>query len=129
MYDLLDLLQQATLKLAQSGSIKDRLADAYTKHLAELDANELPERYRSEFNEMRAALHRERPLPRECAVRASVRKMSNEEAARYATLVVQVFATLARGATVTTARRKPRKAQATPIIKVSPIAKLFARDG
>lgn len=128
MNDVLDQLQQATLKLSQAGAIKDRLADAYTAHLANIDVNEIPERHRAAFSELRVALHRERPLPRESVVRASVRKMSNEEAARLAALVVQVFTTLARG-DVVPVRRRPRKLETASIIQVSPIVKLFARDG
>jgi hypothetical protein len=129
MNDVLDQLQQATLKLAQCGAIKDRLADAYTTHLSSIDANEVPDRYRSQFSELHVAMHRERPLPRESVVRASVRKMSNEEAAGHSTMVVQVFAALARASSVIPARRKPRKLQSTSVVKVSPIVKLFAVDG
>lgn len=129
MNELLDQLQQATVKLSQGGPIKDRLADAYAEHLANIEAAAVPERFRSQFAELHVALNRERPLPRESVVRASVRKMSNDDAGRYAALVVQVFATLARAGSVVTARRKPRKLQSSNLIKVSPIVKLFAVDG
>ncbi|MEO8309191.1 MAG: hypothetical protein ABI616_14250 [Pseudomonadota bacterium] len=133
MNDVLDHLQQATVKLSRSGPIKDRLADAYTTNLANIDASDIPERYRAEFVELHTALNRERPLPRESVVRASVRKMSSEEADRHATLVVHAFAALARLRTPVVARaaaqRKPSKDQVNAIIKVSPIVKLFARDG
>jgi hypothetical protein len=133
MNDVLDQLLQATVKLSQSGPIKDRLADAYSSHLSNVDASDIPERHRAEFIELHTALNRERPLPRESVVRASVRKMSNEEADRHAALVVQAFAALAREslpvAARVAARRKSTKEQANAIIKVSPIVKLFARDG
>jgi hypothetical protein len=78
-------------------------------------------------------LNRERPLPRESVVRASVRKMSSEEADRHAALVVHAFAALARVSSPVAARaskrRKPRTQLDSTIIKVSPIVKLFARDG
>lgn len=129
MDELLDQLQQATVKLSQSGPIKDRLADAYSEHLASIETAAVPERFRSQFAELHVALNRERPLPRESVVRASVRKMSNDDAGRYAALVVQVFATLARAGSAVVARRKPRKLQSSTLIKVSPIVKLFAVDG
>jgi hypothetical protein len=108
MDSTLDLLQRAALRLAQEGSIKDRLADAYTLHLSEVDANELPELVRHEFITMCDAMHRERPLPRESVIRASVRKMSNDEARQHAALVVRAFAARRSG------RRghAPRDAQA-----------------
>ena len=113
MNDVLDQLQQATVKLSQGGPIKDRLADAYTIYLSNIDASDIPERYRAEFVELHAALNRERPLPRESVVRASVRKMSNDDADRYAALVVQAFAALARGGAGGRARgRAPQAAQA-----------------
>src|SRR6478735_7381176 len=90
MDNVLDLLQQAISTLSQGGSIKDRLADAYATHLIQLDVDDLPEQLRSEFESMCAAMRRERPLPRESAIRASVRKMSNEEASRHAELVVRI---------------------------------------
>ena len=135
MKDVLDQLQQATVKLSQSGPIKDRLADAYTTFLSNIDASDIPERYRAEFVELHTALNRERALPRESAVRASVRKMSSDEADKHAALVVHAFAALARVSSPVAlraaARRKPRKQQQldSAIIKVSPIVKLFARDG
>jgi hypothetical protein len=132
MNDVLDQLHQATVKLSQSGPIKDRLADAYATYLSNIDASDIPDRHRDGFIELHTALNRERPLPRESVVRASVRKMSTEEADRHAALVVHAFASLARVSSAEAAhvapRRKPRK-QSSAIIKVSPITKLFARDG
>ena len=133
MNDVLDQLQQATVKLSQSGPIKDRLADAYATYLSNVDASDIPDRYRDGFIELHTALNRERPLPRESVVRASVRKMSSEEADRHAALVVHAFAALARASSPVVARvvarRRPRKETGGAIIKVSPIVKLFARDG
>jgi hypothetical protein len=96
MDNTLDLLQRATTRLSQSGSIKDRLADAYATHLVTVDSDELPETLRNDFSALCAAMNRERALPRESAIRASVRKMSNDEAGHYAALVVRMFAALAR---------------------------------
>lgn len=86
----------ATLRLSQDGPIKDRLADAYAAHLVELEADELPESLRGDFRALCEAMHRESPQVRESPVRASVRKMSVNEASECAALVVRLFAAMAR---------------------------------
>lgn len=96
---LWDRFQRATLSLARSGPIKDRLADAYRKHLAEVREEELPGEMRDEFRAVSRALTRERPMLRgEDAVRATIRKMSNDEADRIACSVVHIFGALAHEA-------------------------------
>jgi hypothetical protein len=84
-------LESAVLRLARSGTIKDRLADAFRNHLAQLSADALPEALRADFQACHDALTRERPLRGEDAVRATVRKMSNEEADEAACRVVRLF--------------------------------------
>jgi len=91
-----DQLEGAVLSLARSGAIKDRLTDAFRNHLSKLDAAELPDACRADFCECRAMLTREHPLRGEDAVRATVRKMSNEEAEALAQRLVQLYAGLAR---------------------------------
>jgi len=89
-------LEGAALSLARSGPIKDRLADAYRNHLALVKPDELPEALRAEFRACHDALTRERPLRGEDAVRATVRKMSNQEADELACSVVRLFAAMVR---------------------------------
>ena len=89
-------LEGAALSLARSRPIKERLADAYRNHLALVNANELPAALRAEFRACHDALTRERPLRGEDAVRATVRKMSGQEADEVACCVVRLFAALAR---------------------------------
>jgi hypothetical protein len=84
-------LESAVLTLARSGTIKDRLADAFRNHLAHLSADALPEALRADFQSCHDVLTRERPLRGEDAVRATVRKMSNEEADEVACRVVRLF--------------------------------------
>ena len=91
-------LEGAALSLARSGPIKDRLTDAYRNHLALLEVEDLPDALRAEFRACHEALTHERPLRGEDAVRATVRKMSNQEAERIACTVVRMFAALARWA-------------------------------
>ena len=89
-------LEGAVLSLARSGAIKDRLSDAFRNHLEHLDAAELPEPWRAEFCACRDSLTREPPLRGEDAVRATVRKMSNEEAEAVAQCVVRLYGAWAR---------------------------------
>ena len=89
-------LEGAALSLARSGSIKDRLADAFRKHLVQVDVEELPEALRASFRACRETLTRERPLRGEDAVRATVRKMSSQEADEVAADVVRLYGALAR---------------------------------
>lgn len=92
-------LEGAALSLARSGPIKERLADAYRNYLALVNADELPDALREEFRACHDALTRRRPLRGEDAVRATVRKMSNQEADDVARSVVRLFAALARAET------------------------------
>ena len=91
-------LEGAALSLARSGPIKERLADAYRNHLALVNAEELPDALREEFRACHDALTRRRPLRGEDAVRATVRKMSNQQADEVACSVVRLFAAMAREA-------------------------------
>jgi hypothetical protein len=91
-------LEGAALSLARSRPIKERLADAYRNHLALVNAEELPDTLREEFRACHDALTRERPQRGEDAVRATVRKMSNQQADEVACSVVRLFAALAREA-------------------------------
>jgi len=89
--------QSAMLALVRSGHIKDRLAEAYRNHLADLAAEDLPEEIRADFNALSITLTRERPLRGEDAVRATLRKMSNDEADSIALMLVRMFAALPPG--------------------------------
>jgi len=106
-------LQGATMSLARSGSIKERLAEAYRVYLSELSEEELPREMREEFHAVIEALTRERPMMRgEDAVRATLRKMSSEEADRIACSVVRMFAAAPR---VSVAPRHVPSAQVVPL--------------
>ncbi len=91
-------LEGAALSLVRSGTIKDRLTEAYRMHLALIDAEELPENLRAPFRACHEALTHEPPLRGEDAVRATVRKMSNQEADEVASSVVRLFIELVREA-------------------------------
>ena len=84
-------LEAAVTILTGHGALKDRLALAYSDCLEHLEQQELPEATQREFAEMSLAMHRARALPGDTIVRASIRKLSNEEAQRYASLAVRMY--------------------------------------
>jgi hypothetical protein len=92
-----EIFQGATLSLTRSGTLKDRLTDAYRNHLSCINETELPREVREDFRSFNHALTREPPLLRgEDAVKATIRKMSNGEAEAVATSVVKMFCALQR---------------------------------
>jgi hypothetical protein len=118
MNHALDQLQQATLRLTLEGSLKDRLAEAYRDHVRDLDASSLPEALRDEFDALHVAMHSAVPQPRECVIRASVRKMSNVEVRMHAALVVRAFAAVARANAdeMTLLQRTPRQGASAQVL-------------
>ena len=95
MFDVSVRLEAAALSLAGPGPIKDRLLDAYLRHLQDIREADFPADMGPAFADMIHALHRSPALPGDDVVRASVRKMSNEEACGYAELVVRLYGMLA----------------------------------
>ena len=91
-----DRLESATMLLARSGAMKDRLSGAWRQYLANLEPEDLPRELRLPFLELASAIQRERPLRGEDAVRATIRKMSNDEAERHATHIVRMFCRMTR---------------------------------
>jgi hypothetical protein len=87
--------QAATLSLSRSGTLKDRLTDAYRNHLSHIDAAELPKELRDDFRILTDAMTREPPLVRgDDAFRATIRKMSNDQAEEVAMWVVRMLCAL-----------------------------------
>jgi hypothetical protein len=110
MSTTLEKFRGATLSLARSGPIKDRLTDAYRNHLALIEESELPLELVEEFRAVSYALNREQPLLRgEDAFRATVRKMSNKEADEVASSVVRLFGEMSREP-ATMVRKGPKAA-------------------
>lgn len=106
--------QRATITLARSGPIKDRLTDAYRNHLARIACDDLPKELRGEFQALCSELTRERPLlPAEDSFKATIRKMSTEQAERLACSVVKMFCALPRSVTPAGGLKTP--AQVVPL--------------
>jgi hypothetical protein len=86
----------AAAVLASAGSVKQRLADAYASHLADIDQEDLPRELREEFMALGGSLSSMRPLPGETAVQATVRKMSETQAAQCAQRIIDLLGSLTR---------------------------------
>jgi hypothetical protein len=120
MASLSEHLEAAAYVLAGSEPLKERLFIAWSKHLAELEARDFPRDVRDEFEELIAALHRERALPGDTVLRASLRKLSTVEASRYAKLIIRTYARVAA--------LKSSQPQVLPRIPTAQIASIFASE-
>ena len=108
--------QQATIALARSGAIKERLDNAYRNCLCTIAEDDLPKEFRDEFRAFSRALTRERPILRgEDALRATLRKMSCNEAEDIACAVVQLFCALPRSFANQRSKTSPPLAQVVPL--------------
>ena len=101
---------EAVHTLIADGPIKQRLASAYTLHLADLVDAEFPAALRRDFGELQAALSRIAPVGNESRVRASVQKMSPDEAAGHAATIVKLYVELM----TSVERAEPLKVVAPP---------------
>jgi len=89
-------LHKATLELAKPAALKQRLTDAYTRHLRDLSTQEMPGGLRQDFEALRQSMTRVQPQQGECPVSATVRKMSIGEADACAARIVAMLDTLHR---------------------------------
>jgi hypothetical protein len=108
-------LQGATLSLATAAPIKERIAEAFRNHLALIEEDELPSELREEFRTLHHEVTREPPLLRgEDALRATVRKLSREEAETIACRIVHLFVDLTR-TQAASMRQKVSKGAVVPL--------------
>ena len=77
-------------------AIKPRLADAWVQHLDAIDPGKLPPGLRVKFRQLRTAMYREQPMPGEHVARASVRKMSQKQAAEHTRTIAAIYSELTR---------------------------------
>jgi hypothetical protein len=89
---------EAVQALVGDGPVKQRLASAYSEHLADLTENELPAGSRQDFADLQTAMTRYAPVGKETRVRASVQKMSPADASRHAATIVKLYVELAGAA-------------------------------
>ena len=87
---------KATLELAKSATLKQRLTDAFSRHLQDMPASEMPGELRADFDSLRRRMTQVSPLRGETAVAATVRKMSLDEADACAVRIVALLDALHR---------------------------------
>ena len=80
MPDHVDRFFAAVSVMAADGQVKQRLVKAYEENLQNVEESELPPPARKLFAELRRRMRCVAPLNGEGAVRATVRKMSVDEA-------------------------------------------------
>ena len=80
--------------LVGTGPVKQRLVDAYRHHLASLREHDLPDAVRDSFVALRAAMHEAPATGGLTAPEASVRKMSEKDAAEHAARLLEMFTVL-----------------------------------
>jgi hypothetical protein len=90
----LERFRDASLVLAGSGSVKQRLAQAFHGHLLGLAPEELPRDLRERYSVLAAALHSTRRTGTLDAVSASILKMSEAQACEHAQSIVRMFGSL-----------------------------------
>jgi hypothetical protein len=83
--------------LIADGPIKQRLAAAYSQHLADVTDAELPPALRRDFADLQAAISRVAPAGNSTPVRASVQKMSPGEASGHAATILKLYVELMSG--------------------------------
>lgn len=96
MSDQVDRFFAAVSVMAADGNIKQRLIKAYEENLQNVEESELPPPARKLFAELRRRMRCVAPLNGEGAVRATVRKMSVDEAGLCGQLMVDLLAVLIR---------------------------------
>ena len=82
--------------LAGNGHIKQRLVRAYEDNLVLIDEDDMPKVLRPSFADLRLLMNNVAPLNGEGAIRASVRKMSIEEADDCAHRIVDLYGDMIR---------------------------------
>lgn len=86
--------QAAMQVLVGAGPVKQRLVDAYRHHLAPLREHDLPDAVRDRFVALRTAMHEASATGGMTAPEASVRKMSEKDAAEHAAAILEMFTVL-----------------------------------
>jgi hypothetical protein len=96
MSNHVDRFLTAVSVMAGNGQIKQRLIQAYEDNLQGIECDDLPVAARQAFADLRAMLQSVSPLNGEGAIRATVRKMSANDAEQCAGLMVRLLAEVVR---------------------------------
>ena len=100
----LERFRDAALVLAGSGSVKQRLAQAFHGHLGTLAVDDLPRELRERYSTLAAALHSTKRTGTLDSVSASILKMSEAQACEHAQAIVLMFGSLHEAAPVVASR-------------------------
>lgn len=96
MTDHVERFHAALVVLVGHRHVKQRLIEAFEDHLADIHEHDLPEPMQQSFADLRREMNEVAPLNGEGPIRASVRKMSLQEASDCAARIVGLHAKLAR---------------------------------
>ncbi|HLT90240.1 MAG TPA: hypothetical protein VKZ85_04775 [Woeseiaceae bacterium] len=96
MLDFVDRFFAAVSVMAGDGHVKQRLVQAYEENLQHIDEAFLPPEARERFAELKRRMRAVAPLNGEGPVRATVRKMSGQDAARCGQLMLELLTILVR---------------------------------
>jgi hypothetical protein len=91
MAALCDVLHQAARVLVGTGPVKQRLIEAYRDHIATIRDQDAPEPLRAGLLALRTAMHAAPATGGMTAPEASVRKMSEQDAAAHATSILEML--------------------------------------
>jgi hypothetical protein len=94
MSQIVERFESAIAVLLGDGPVKNRLATAYTTHLADLRQVELQVPGNDAWSELHAAMHSVVPAGRLSPVTASVQKMSPAEASGHARTILRLYSEL-----------------------------------
>jgi len=86
--------------LVEEGPIKNRLITAYEEQLSNIAAERLPKTLRKPFETLRSRMTAVAPLNGEGPIRASVRKMSVQDATECASLILGMYTELLQSGAV-----------------------------
>lgn len=96
MYDPVDRFFAAVSVMAGDGHVKQRLVQAYEDNLLHMEDASLPAEAREPFAELKRMMKSVAPLNGEGPIRATVRKMSSQDASRCGQLMLELLAVLIR---------------------------------
>ncbi len=102
-------LWRAAQVLVGPGPVKQRLCEAYMKHVQHVDARELPRELQPDYAALSDAVHCARAAGGLGTVEATIRKMSEADATRLAANMLRLYVTLAGGDAREPATATPRQ--------------------
>ena len=109
MTDNLDHFRRAAQALVGPGPVKQRLCEAYVKHLQLVDDQTLPKSVQVGYAELSQAMHMAAAAGGLSAVEATVRKMSEQDAGGLAARVLEMLIAVSRDEAREPAAQPPRQ--------------------